>query len=467
MSITVGTSSLWIVRLFKTPKCTRTVRPARLNSPSDAPLGTLTRYVASHELLAGDVVDDRYRLLRKLGEGGAGVVWFARDSERDIHVALKLLHGALVDNEDMRARFAQEAELSARMLSPHIVKIFSTGLAAGGSPYIVYEHLEGCDLGARLGASSTLGVMEMKTVVVHVARALARAHSVGVLHRDVKPENIFLTKDQDNRDLAKVLDFGVAELTKKPAQEVVGTLEYIAPDVLMGERPADTRTDLYALGVVAYECVTGDTPFPADNIGQLVAALATQSLRPTGIDPKLDAWFAKALARNSADRFASAKELAEELHLAIRHLAPPPPSRELRGAVDAAPLRPSRELRATVDAAPAPPLPPKIADLPPMRPRMASFVFDEGESPPSTRYSVSTGSRDDLRAVRGPSSSARMAAVAPATEPRRPAPYSSVPRLAAARPPPSQPDPAAPERAPVITETHADRPRRPDPRSEG
>jgi eukaryotic-like serine/threonine-protein kinase len=396
--------------------------------------------------LAGDVVDDRYRLLRKLGEGAAGVVWFARDAERNIHVALKLLHGALVDNEDMRARFAQEAELSGRMLSPHIVKIFSTGVAAGGSPYIVYEHLEGRDLGARLRATSTLGVMEMKTIVVHVARALARAHSVGVLHRDVKPENIFLTKDQDRRDLVKVLDFGVAELTKKPAQEIVGTLEYIAPDVLMGERPADTSTDLYALGVVAYECCTGKTPFPADNIGQLVAALATQPLRPTGIDEKLDAWFAKTLARNTADRFGSAKELAEALHVATRHLAPPRPSRELRAVLEPAP-------------AAAPPLPPRVADLPPMRPRMASFVFDEGESPPSTRYSVSTGSRDDLRAVRGPSSSARMPAATPPAEPK--------PSAGGERPPGSQTDPSSKGRVAVVTETHTDRPRRRDPRSEG
>lgn len=479
------------------------------------------------ELLAGDVVADRYHLLRRLGEGGAGVVWYARDGARSIHVALKVLKSAQVLKDDMRARFDQEAELSARMLSPHIVKIFSTGMTREGAPFIVYEHLEGVDLGVELRSRATLPLADVKTIVVHVARALARAHSVGVLHRDVKPENIFLTKDADGRPLVKVLDFGVAELIRSPAQEIAGTIEYIAPEVLLGERPADIRTDLYALAAVAYECCTGKPPFPADNVGQLVLALTTKTLAPTGIDGKLDAWFERALARDPDARWTSAKELAEALHGAIRHLEP------ARGR-QSAPVIPA------VPVAPAP-----APELPPMRPRMASFVFDEhelgtGELPPpasgfkDARAAVRSASYAKIRAVRpealddddvestdamivgipiAPESSREVSApvdtkpppppssrrapvsfaaaprapasaprapasapgvpAAPGSAPRVPAGPASAPRAPASSPrvptaPGSSPRVGPVPRAPLVTETRTDRPPpRKDPRSEG
>jgi serine/threonine-protein kinase len=275
----------------------------------------------------GDVLDGRYRLDEVLGEGASSTVWLARDVDRGIDVAVKTLRPRFASSKRMLGRFLREGELGERMMSPHIVRVLARGIANENVPYTVYEHLEGRDLATVLREGGPLSFADTRIVVLHTCRALARAHAVGVMHRDVKPENLFTTTES-RRLHVKVLDFGVAQVACSidADRPVVGTLEYIAPDVLLGENESDARSDLYSLGVVAYECLTGRVPFPASNVGELVLAHAKGERpkldeRRDDVPAALEKWMDRALARDPENRFASAKEMADSLEAAIAGVA--------------------------------------------------------------------------------------------------------------------------------------------------
>lgn len=294
--------------------------------------------MGTNDIAAGEVLAERYVLSRRLGEGAAGAVWLARDRQLGVDVAVKLLRREVVQQAGMSERFAREAELSARMLSPNVVKVLGGGLTEAGIPYIVYEELDGEDLASKLRRSKRMSLGDMSTVAVHLCRGLARAHGVGVLHNDIKPENVFLTKDTSRNLLAKILDFGVAELMKErePSElsELVGTLEYIAPEVFLGERAPSPQSDLYSVGVVAYECCTGRCPRPATSVVELVLAFASGPIEPPSalrfeVTPELDAWFAQALHDDPDERFESAKAMAEALHVVMTTVVDRASSRRL------------------------------------------------------------------------------------------------------------------------------------------
>jgi serine/threonine-protein kinase len=266
---------------------------------------------------AGQLIVDRYRLVDLLGEGGMGSVWRAHDQQRGIDVAVKVLRPGLASASVVRALFKQEAELSERMLSRHIVKVLERGIAPGGNAFIVFELLDGEDLGKRLDRDGSVPLLVCAEIVVQVCRALERAHAVGAVHRDIKPENIFLCRDER---LVKVLDFGVASMMSSRAPErtpaLSGTYEYIAPEHLIDGNPPDGRCDLYALGVVSYRALTGKLPFGGSSLGQLVLEISkgpapAPSTFLAGLSPGLDAWFERAVHRDPGLRFQSAREMAD------------------------------------------------------------------------------------------------------------------------------------------------------------
>ena len=281
--------------------------------------------MSENGFVVGEELSGRYVLETKLGEGAAGWVWRAKDKKLGLHVAMKLLRPEIVDQPGMFARFARESDVSRRMLSPNVVKVLDGGLTEDGAPYIVYEDLDGEDLAAKIKRRGRLPLSEMSTIVIHVCRGLARAHALGVIHCDVKPDNTFLTKDTHGNMLAKLLDFGVAELTAKHGEgdsSLVGTLEYIAPEVFLGANKPSPQSDLYSVGVLAYECITGRVPRPADSVHELVMALATKTYPTAGslrreVTNDLDAWFARALCDDPDGRFPSAKAMAEALQAAM------------------------------------------------------------------------------------------------------------------------------------------------------
>jgi serine/threonine-protein kinase len=267
------------------------------------------------------LVEERYELGELLGEGATGQVFSARDRVLGIDVAVKIMRPALARSPRQVAQFKAEAEIAARMLSPHVVKVFGVAVTRGGAPCIVYERLEGETLSERIAREGRLSLAETIDIVKQTARALARAHMVGVLHRDVKPENIFLVRDARGGTLVKLLDFGIAveaDATGSYAHcELAGTPEYMAPEVFFGTQAPDQRADVYGLGVVAYECLTGKCPFPGTvvEVLQLLHGGARPELlqhRPD-LGGAVDAWMDRALQPDPYWRFGSVREMYESL----------------------------------------------------------------------------------------------------------------------------------------------------------
>jgi len=274
------------------------------------------------EIAAGTLVTANVRLVKLLGEGGMGSVWVADHLSLKTQVAVKFISPELVRTDaSMVERFNREAALSARIKSPNVVQIFDHGIIDDGPPYIVMELLEGESLEQRLERTAPLSIEQTVAIVAQTAKALNKAHKLGIVHRDIKPDNIFLMADEDELHV-KVLDFGIAKQTGiAPSKSVtstgtmIGTPEYMSPEQVLSAKGVDAATDLWALAVVAYRCLTGRVPFSGETLGSLCVAIANSTptppseLRPE-LPPLVDQWFAKALTKAPAARFGSARELA-------------------------------------------------------------------------------------------------------------------------------------------------------------
>ena len=285
-------------------------------------LPTPERVVGMNE---GSVLANKYRLISLLGRGGMGSVWRAEHLDLRAPVAVKLLDPVIAASSDGLIRFHREARAAAALRSPHVVQIFDRGIdQSTGQPYIVMELMEGESLAARIVRKGPLSAGETSRVITHIARALARAHDAGIVHRDLKPDNVFLVRNEDE-EIAKVLDFGIAKTAAHSIGEnggtrtgaVMGTPYYMSPEQISGSKAVDYRADLWALGVIACECLTGRRPFEADSIGGLALKICAEPMpRPSAIGPvprDFDAWFERAASRDPAGRFQSAREAADEL----------------------------------------------------------------------------------------------------------------------------------------------------------
>jgi len=274
----------------------------------------------------GTLVAERYRLIRQVGLGGMGMVWLAYDEGLASHCAVKLLLPEPGRNEELQIRFECEAKCAAQLRSPHVVDVFDRGQWQGNS-FIVMEYLEGEDLAARLERVGRLDLSTTYRIVAQVARALTRAHSVGIIHRDIKPANIFLTLG-DEHEIAKVLDFGIAKHGAMPnafentqGASFAGTPSYMSPEQVRGEI-ADYRSDLWALAIITFECLTVSLPFREDSVGGVLRAIASGNLPAltaghSELPSTLEAWWRRATAANVDHRFQSAKDLADALGEAL------------------------------------------------------------------------------------------------------------------------------------------------------
>jgi serine/threonine-protein kinase len=277
------------------------------------------------ELVPGLVVVDRFRLLRPLGEGGMGAVWLAQQIALDVPCAVKFIHEDFAAEREVRARFEREAKAAAQLRSPHVVQILDHGMWEG-RPYIAMELLDGEDLDHRLARRGRLAPAETLAIAVQVGRALSRAHATGLVHRDLKPANIFLSRDED-REIVKVLDFGIAKQdtsavdTSTKTGTVLGTPHYMSPEQASGAKDVDHRSDLWALSVVVYQCITGEMPFVGAALGDLFVKIIVGPppvpSRVADVPPGFDAWWARATRREPGDRFQSAKEFVESLGRAL------------------------------------------------------------------------------------------------------------------------------------------------------
>ena len=265
---------------------------------------------------AGALLGGRYRLVARVGAGGMGAVWQASDLVLDRPVAVKVLDPALRDDQPLKARLRREARAAARLAHPNVASVYDYGEDAGsGAVFIVMELLSGETLAARLRREGALPPAVVATVGAQVAAALAAAHLAGVVHRDVKPGNVFLTRGGG----VKVLDFGIAatgwDPTKSSPDLLVGTPAYMSPERASGQE-AGPAVDVYALGVVLYEALAGRPPFQADNPLALISAHTTQMPPPltevAGVPRPLAAACEAALAKDPARR-PSAAALTEAL----------------------------------------------------------------------------------------------------------------------------------------------------------
>ena len=275
-------------------------------------------------LEAGRILHDRYRLIRPVGHGSQASVWVAEHLALTTTVAVKLIDPELAKKESARERFRREATAAAQLRSAHVVQILDHGIE-GDQPFIVMELLDGEDLFERLTHRTRITLRETSKIVTQVARALTRAHAAGIIHRDLKPENIFLVPNDDD-EVVKVLDFGVAKF-KDPGKAamqrtglgtLIGTPHYMSPEQVKGISEIDYRADLWALGVIAFQCVTGELPFDSEGVGDLLIKISVGEMPvPSKVLPSapanFDAWFARACDRDPARRFQSAREMAVAL----------------------------------------------------------------------------------------------------------------------------------------------------------
>jgi serine/threonine protein kinase len=315
------------------------------------------------------VLSGKYRLLAPIGEGGMGIVWRAEDLRLGAPVALKLIHQHGVNNAEMLARFEAEAEIAAQLRSPHVVQVFDAGVdQETGWPFIAMEYLQGASLRERLARERVLTPAALVELVSQVARALTRAHELGIIHRDLKPANVFLLRDHD-RDVVKVLDFGIAKRTQglrvgpTMTGDLLGTPTYMSPEQIVSSKDVDYRTDLWSLAVIACECLTGKLPFDCDNLPGLALMICQgQPTLPSKlgrVPAGFDAWFLRATQARAADRFASAAELAEELRRvcqeeSVRRLAPQRESEGLPSLSERVDLRVAPSVGPTTTPVPRP-----------------------------------------------------------------------------------------------------------------
>ena len=275
-------------------------------------------------LMENRVLADRYRLISKLGEGGMGSVWRAEHLTLHTHVAVKLIDSQIAESQQATLRFEREAQAAAELRSTHIVQILDYGVD-GHTPYIVMELLEGESLATRLERLGTLSMNDLVAILSQVVRALTRAHQRGIVHRDLKPDNIFIVRE-DHEEVVKVLDFGIAKklqsLTvsdgvKTHTGMVLGTPYYMSPEQALGATDIDYRTDIWSLGVIACQCLTGRRPFDRDTLTALLMAICHETMaKPSdlgAVPAGFDEWYARAVARDKAVRFESVASAVEQL----------------------------------------------------------------------------------------------------------------------------------------------------------
>ncbi|MBX3187808.1 MAG: serine/threonine protein kinase [Labilithrix sp.] len=277
-----------------------------------------------HEALpikVGQLIGGRYVVERVLGQGGMAVVIAARHRDLDELVAIKILLPHRLENAGVRARFGVEARAAVKIKSEHVARVMDVGALPDGTPYMVMEYLEGEDLATLLSRRKKVPPPEAVHYVLQVCDALREAHSLGIIHRDVKPANLFLAKTRGRPPRVKVLDFGISKVERHDrrrtdTKEIMGSPWYMAPEQMKSATSADARSDIWSVGIILYELVTGEVPFDGGSMTEVIVKvlhdpvpLDARSELPRG----LTAIIACCLEKSPDDRYTDMDELAAAL----------------------------------------------------------------------------------------------------------------------------------------------------------
>ncbi|MEZ4443185.1 MAG: serine/threonine-protein kinase [Polyangiaceae bacterium] len=271
------------------------------------------------DISPGRIIADRYRIVRRVSEGGMGSVWLGHHLQLDAPVAVKFMSEAIAGQPDARARFEREAKAAAQIRSPYVVHVYDHGID-GATPFIVMEFLEGVDLRQRVRGGRHLPPAEAARICDQICKGLDRAHRLGIIHRDLKPANVFLSSLDD--DMVKILDFGIAKETgdrrvvrgETKTGQVLGSPHYMSPEQARG-MALDGRSDLWSVAVILYRILTGKRPFDGEDIGDLIVRICTDPVPPPSqlrpeLGPLVDAFFERAFQRDPAARHADARSFA-------------------------------------------------------------------------------------------------------------------------------------------------------------
>lgn len=302
----------------------------------------------------GAIIDDKYEVTGFLGGGGMGIVVEARHLELDTLVAIKFMRSDMLATAGGVARFFREARALVKLKSQHVVKVHDLGIHAR-MPFIVMEHLEGTDMQTLLDQNRRLDAADVARHIRQACEAIAEAHSMGIYHRDLKPANIFLSRGASGRTIVKVLDFGIAKMLQTHASTahesltgawtMMGTPSYMSPEQLVSSKDIDGRADIWSLGVVMYELVTGKLPFDDENQLLLQRRIRFEAPRANTLPPALAPIIHRCLEKKREDRYQTIVELALALRpLMNESLSPFGSSRTPKNTPRALPDKPQREL---------------------------------------------------------------------------------------------------------------------------
>ncbi len=349
-------------------------RPSNPSNPSMTATTPITVQI-------GEVIRGKYKVERIIGEGGMGVVVLATHLALDRHVAIKLLNAKSSESEEALERFTREARAAARIQSEHVGRVVDVDTLPSGAPFIVMEFLEGNDLAGELRDGRKLTPSVAVTYVLQACEAVAEAHAAGIVHRDLKPANLFLARTSSGATTIKVLDFGISKITRREAgaditankaltnpTSMLGSPLYMSPEQMKASTEVDARTDVWSLGVILYEAVTGRSPFDARTIPMICAAVLSQEPAPfddPSIPEALEKVVRRCLEKDSSKRFRDVAHF-------VRALAPFAPEQAALTLERITKLRDDRGLPAS-----------SPASLPPAASKEGSLTITSwGERPP-------------------------------------------------------------------------------------